>query len=220
MKEKITLSDADILTLGELVRPYLTPKRYSHTLQVKKEAEKLAGIYLPEEKNRLAAAALLHDITKKDDTKKQLQYCEEFGIIIGGNELLSPSVFHAMTGSCLAARDFPDYTDREIISGVRWHTTGHDGMTVFESLIFLADYIEESRTFDDCVRVRKYFYDRSAAGEDRFTVLRDTMIYALDLTVRGLLEEGGIIDVNTVCARNFYVAERQRMSAGNNRKAE
>lgn len=210
MNEKIVLTDGDIDTLSVLVKPYLTEKRYAHTVSVKNEAVKLGEIYLPEDKNRLAASALLHDITKKADIKKQLQYCVEFGIIIGNNELLSPSVFHAMTGAALASRDFPSYTDSEIISGVRWHTTGRDGMSVFESLIFLADYIEETRNFDDCVRVRQYFYDKLSSGADKYSVLTDTMIFAFDLTIKGLIKDGSIIDPNTIGARNYYIAERHR----------
>ena len=105
----------------------------------------------------------------------------------------------------MARRDFPDYTDDEIISGVRWHTTGKDGMTVFESIIFLADYIEETRTFDDCVAVRKYFYDNISSCADKLKVLRETMVYAFDLTVKGLVDDGGIIDGHTVAARNFFI---------------
>lgn len=205
MKDKIILSKENIETLAELVKPYLTEKRYEHTLSVKREAERLGEIFLLDEVNRLAASALLHDITKKADAKKQLQYCEEFGIIIGKDELYSPAVFHAITGAEVAGRDFPDYTDDEIISGVRWHTTGRDGMTVFESIIFLADYIEETRTFDDCVAVRKYFYDHISLCADKLKVLRETMVYAFDLTVKGLVDDGGIIDGHTVAARNFFI---------------
>ncbi len=205
MKDKIILSKENIETLAELVKPYLTEKRYEHTLSVKREAERLGEIFLPDEVNRLAGSGLLPDITKKADAKKQLQYCEEFGIIIGKDELYSPAVFHAITGAEVAGRDFPDYTDDEIISGVRWHTTGRDGMTVFESIIFLADYIEETRTFDDCVAVRKYFYDNISSCADKFKVLRETMVYAFDLTVRRLVDDGGIIDGDTVAARNFFI---------------
>lgn len=203
MKEKIVLTTADVDKLAELVKPYLTEQRYRHTLAVKKEAVRLGEIYLPNDVERLAASALLHDITKKADSKKQLQYCEEFGIIIGQDS--SNATLHAITGAAVAERDFPDYIDREIISGIRWHTTGRDGMTVFEALIFLADYIEETRTFDDCVAVRKYFYDKLESGENKDKILRDTMIYAYDLTLHGLIDAGGIIDENTIAARNYYI---------------
>lgn len=206
---KKDMSAQDVKRLAELVRPYLTEKRYEHTLYVAKEAEKLGKIYLPDDIFRLQASALLHDITKKADVKKQLQYCEEFGIMINAHDLLSPSVFHAKTAEAVAARDFSEYTDDDILSGIRWHTTGHSGMTVFEAIIFLSDYIEETRDFDDCVKVRRYFYDRLSCGENPETVLTDTMIYSFDLTIELLLKDGAIIDSDTICARNYYIAQKK-----------
>lgn len=203
MKDKKILSNDEVEKLEALVKPYLTEQRYCHTIAVKKEAVKLGEIYLPDDVNRLAAAALLHDITKKADAKKQLQYCEEFGIIIEKGQ--NKAVLHALTGAKVAERDFPEYTDSEIVSGIRWHTTGRDGMTVFESIIFLADYIEETRTFDDCIAVRKYFYDGLNAGKEKNSLLRDTMIYAYDLTLTGLIKDGGVIDENTIAARNYFI---------------
>jgi len=210
MKDKNTWTQADVDALAEKVRPYLTDKRYEHTLAVAKEAEKLGKIYLPDDLFRLQASALLHDITKKADVKKQLQYCEEFDIMIEPGDVFSPSVFHAKTAAAAAARDFADYTDEEILAGVRWHTTGHRNMTVFEAIIFLADYIEETRDFDDCVRVRRYFYDRIASGENPGMVLQDTMIYAFDLTMELLLKDGAVIDSDTVQARNYYIVQKKQ----------
>lgn len=214
-KKKRVWSVADIEQLSEQVQPYLTEKRYAHTLAVAKEAKKMGEIYLPDDLFRLQASALLHDITKKADLKKQLHYCKEFGIMVNVDDTLSPSVFHAKTAEAVAARDFPDFTDPDILSGIRWHTTGHDGMTVFEAIIFLADYIEETRDFDDCVQVRRYFYDRIADGEEPETVLWDTMIYSFDLTIELLLKDGAIIDPDTIGARNYYIAKRLQNRAGN-----
>lgn len=206
--KKIELTEKDIKKLAEKVQPYYTSKRYEHTLAVAKEARKLGEIYLPNEICRLEASALLHDITKKADLKKQLQYCLEFGIMVNIDDKLSPSTFHAKTAAVLAERDFRDYIDSEIINGIRWHTTGRDGMTVFESIIFLADYIEETRDFDDCVKVRRYFYDRISSGEEPKSVLDSTMIYAFDLTIELLLKDGAIIDKDTICARNYFIAKK------------
>lgn len=200
-----------IRTLSERVKPYLTGKRYAHTVSVAEEAARLGGIFgfSADDVNRLRASALMHDITKLADYKKQLQYCEEFGIIVEPEKNVSASVLHGITGAGLAARDFADFADADILSGIRWHTTGRYGMTVFESIIYLADYIEPTRTFDDCVAVRQYFYDRIGActtDRERCEVLRDTMIYSFDLTIENLLDGQDIIDSDTICARNYFIA--------------
>lgn len=211
-KKTLVLTDGDVACLAEMVKPYLTPKRYLHTLAVAEEAEFIGKYYLPDRIQKLKAAALLHDITKKADEKKQLQYCEEFGIILNNSELNSPKTFHARTAAELAKRDFADYTDDEIISGVRWHTTGRRGMTVFDAIIYLADYIEKTREFYDCVILRNYFYDRIDLGYDKYKILVDTMIYSFDLTIGNLIKESSIIDEDTVQARNYYLEEKIRIN--------
>ena len=86
-------------------------------------------------------------------------------------------------------------------------------MTVFEAIVYLADYIEQTRTFADCVTLRQYFYSRIAkeGTANRDIILRDTMILSFDMTIRNLMEEGGLIDHDTIAARNRYV--RQRLTA-------
>ncbi|MBQ8523010.1 MAG: HD domain-containing protein [Clostridia bacterium] len=200
-----TIKEADILALRERVKGYLTGKRYAHTLAVEREACFLGKIYLPEKTAELRCAALLHDITKKCDLEKQLQYCSEFDIIVGDYDILSPKTFHAKTASALIKRDFPDYASDDIVSGVRWHTTGHDSMTVFEAIVYLADYIEDTRTFADCVALRKYFRVGLERGCDREELLTRTMIKSFDMTVRCLIEEGAPVDTDTITARSFYI---------------
>ncbi len=204
MNEK-RITEEDILALREKIRPYLKEKRYLHTLAVEKEAEYLGRLYLPEKVMNLRAAALLHDITKKCDFEKQLQYCDEFGIIIGDYDMLSPKTFHSKTAAALIMRDFPEFNVEDIVSGVRWHTTGHDNMTVFEAIIYLADYIEETRTFQDCVILRKYFRDMIDSGEDKDLALCRTMVKSFDMTIANLISEGAPVDTDTVSARNYYL---------------
>lgn len=195
--------------LREDIKPYLTEKRYAHTLAVEKAAAELGAVYLPDQVTKLRAAALLHDITKKADTEKQLQYCGEFGIMVTQSDRQSPKIFHARTGAALAERDFAAYADPMVISGIRWHTTGHDGMTVFEAIVYLADYIEETRTFPDCVALRQYFREELAKADtpaEREAVLRRTMVRSFDMTIRNLLEENAPVDNDTINARNYYLA--------------
>ena len=128
--------------------------------------------------------------------------------MISGSEKKSPSLLHAITGAAVAERDFSDCADSTVVGAVRWHTTGRENMTVFEMIIYLADYIEETRTFEDCVSLRRYFYDgiRSAnTMAERLEVLRKAMIRSFDMTVKSLISEGKPVDRNTVDARNWFI---------------
>ena len=82
-------------------------------------------------------------------------------------------------------------------------------MTLFEAIIYLADYIEETRTFDDCLKLRNYFYDNiinAFSYDDKVEVLRKTMVYSFDLTIKNLIDEGKKIDNDTINARNYFVS--------------
>lgn len=206
------ITEEDIQRLREIVRDYLTEPRYIHTLAVEREAEKIGKIYLPEKLSELRCSALLHDITKKCDLEKQLQYCEEFDIIVDNYDILSPNTFHSMTAAGLAARDFPDFVTPDVLSGVRWHTTGHDNMTDFEAIVYLADYIEDTRTASECVELREYFYGGLNEGKNKREHFVSTMIMSFDTTIRCLIDEKAPIAPDTVTARSFYIKEKRRLS--------
>lgn len=202
------ITEEMVIKLREQVRPRLTEKRYGHTLAVEKKAAELGQIFLPEQILALRAAALLHDITKKDDMDIQLQYCKEFGLPVTEVDLYSPKIFHAMTAAAIVKRDFPEFADAQVVDGVRWHTTGHTGMTLFESLVYLADYIEDTRTFADCVTLREFFEMQMAKATtdlERQNALERTLLLSFDMTIRGLIEENSPIGKDTLDARNELI---------------
>ena len=184
---------------------YMSGKRLLHTLAVEAEIEKLAAVYAPEMEYVLHAAALLHDITKELPITKQLQLCDEFGIIYTEEEICTPKIFHSRTAPAVIKRDFPGFATQEIMSAVRWHTTGHANMTLSEQLLFLADYIEDTRTFPSCVELREFFWSGLESAGDKMAHLNDTMILALDMTVRELCEDKQPIHLDTVAARNSFI---------------
>ena len=203
---KLLYSDEMLNELREKIRPYLKPKRYNHTLAVEEEAARLGEIFIPDDVNRLRAAALLHDITKKLDLSEHLQICSRFDIIVGDHPEKEQKLFHSKTAPAVIREDFEGFYDEDILSAVRWHTTGRENMTVFEALVYLADYIEKTRTFEDCVILRNYFYNELEKGiEDPFETLRKTMVMSFDMTIRNLMEENGLIDLDTISARYSFV---------------
>ena len=202
----IKITEESLSELRERVRPYMNDKRFAHTLGVERECVALGSILLPEKVNDLRAAALLHDITKMLSLEKQLKLCALFDIIYGNSDILSPKLFHAKTASELIKRDFPEFADDEIVSAVRWHTTGRRGMTLFESILYLADYIEDTRTFPDCVELRSFFWDSyNADRSDLKRIFMKTMIRSFDMTIAGLISDGAPIDKDTVDARNYFL---------------
>ena len=82
-------------------------------------------------------------------------------------------------------------------------------MNVFDKILFLADYIEPSRTHDSCKKVRAFCYEslqkrgQAAAG----AILDEACLACLDDTLSYLVAKGNIIDLETVKARNSFLAK-------------
>lgn len=202
-KQELLLSE-----LREKIRSHMSGKRLRHTLGVEREIAALAGIYAPEDEYTLRVSALLHDITKELSQKEQLQLCEKSGIIYTDEELHMPKTFHARTAAVIIRREFPEFASEAVLSAIRYHTTGRADMTIGEKLLYLADYIEDTRTFEDCVKLREYFYtglSEAKTAEARDKLLRSTLILSFDMTIRGLLEDGTPVHMDTVAARNHLI---------------
>jgi len=206
----IQLSESALDALRESVKVFYTEKRFRHALAVEDEVIRLGKVFLPHRVNALRAAALLHDVTKKFDLEKQLQCCSEFSIILGSS--FSPETIHAVTGAVVAGQEFPQYTDNEILGGIRWHTTGRWGMTVFEAIVFLADYIEPTRTHEACVSLRNTLYSRlkeASTPLEKERAFNGAVLQALDNTITYLVSKKSVIEEDTVAARNYYLTEKE-----------
>lgn len=185
-------------------------KRYKHTIGVANEALNLGRIFLPQKAEKLYLTGLLHDITKELSKEEHLILCKKYGIDIDSN--IAPKLLHAKTGAELARELYgKDYVDNEVYNGIFYHTTGRAEMTLFEIIIYLADYIEEGRTFEDCIYLRNYFYDNlenAKSYEEKLEILRKTMVLSFDLTIKNLIDEEKRIDKDTIDSRNYFLTTK------------
>ena len=197
--------------LRESVKNEMGEKRYFHTLEVEKMAERLGKIYAPDKIPTLRVAALLHDVTKERSTDEHIEICESAGVVVTGAERKAPKMFHAKTASLIIPQKYPEFAVDEVISAVRYHTTGRADMNILEKIIYLADYIDMSRKFEDCVLLREYFFNfdfEKASENEKIAHLNDTLIMSYNLTIRGLLEDDKHIDKTTFEARNYLILNR------------
>lgn len=194
--------------LRNVIKNRLGEYRAAHVLSTEKEAVRIANVYLPEKIAKVRISALLHDITKEYDVKKQLQILSDFGIIFDNVKLHSPKVFHAVTASLLIPSEFPEFADAEIISAVKNHTTGSVDMSLLDVIIYLADYIEPLRKFEDCKKLREFFWSGVEGCKDKKELLLHlytTMVKSFDFTIKSLLDEQCVIAEETYSARNAFV---------------
>ena len=213
MSEIGMITEEMLTALRNELEGTMSPKRYRHTVEVERMAERLGALYAPDQIPLLRAAALLHDITKEFSLQTQLQILKKFDIITYYSDEISPKTLHARTAACLIPEQYPAFADPAVIGAVRWHTTGRAGMTACEKIIYLADYIDMSRTFPDCVELREMFWNadpESMNEAGREAHLRRVLISSFDRTVRALLEEGGLISIETMQARNELLEAESR----------
>ena len=201
-------TEEQLSELREKISSTMSEKRFAHTAAVEKMAERIGRIYAPDKLDLLRAAGLLHDITKEYSTEKQLQICREFGIITTKQDILTPKTFHAKTAAVLIPVLYPEFADEEVVSAVRWHTTGNEDMSLLQKIVYLADYIDESRKFEDCVKLRNLFWDacpEKMTQKERDEHLTKTLVVSFNMTLAGLISENAPVSDDTFKARNSLI---------------
>ncbi len=125
----------------------ISANRIVHSIQVAETAEKLAKIW---QVNREEAflSGLWHDIAK-DLTPKDFF---DLGLELS-QELLTifqeyPKIFHAFSAPLLLEKKLK-ITNTNILSAIKWHTTGKAELTDLEKIIYISDYIEPGRPFKE-----------------------------------------------------------------------
>lgn len=194
----------DLIALEERIAKRLDEYRFAHTLSVKGECLRLAAMFGLDECDTalLTQAALLHDCTKALNIAEQATLAMMLGIELSEDDLESPAVLHSITGAAFARAEFD--APQEVVDAIACHTTGNENMTLLAKLLFLADYIEPTRQFDDCVKVRRYFYE-ACASLPLIDRLDATLLLAFDLTIDQLIEEKRPIHPKTIKSRNFLL---------------
>lgn len=128
--------------------------RLKHVLGVEKMALKLANEHHADS-TKIQIAALLHDITKYIPTKEHVHIIKENyknsdEILNGYNKF----IYHGFTAAVIARNKY-DIKDQDILNAIIHHTVGKPAMTIYEKILFIADYTEENRTYPNCVKARK-----------------------------------------------------------------
>ena len=192
------MTEERFLKLRAMLSERIGSRRFSHTLGVESAIIELGERYLPGDIPRLRIAALLHDVTKEMSPEEQIAYCERHGLPLSEEERGVPRILHAKTGAECARREFSSFVDREILTAIERHTTGAREMTVFDELLYLADYIEPTRTYPECRALREEFFLGYAVAEDTLHHLHTVVRRALAMTVDEVKARGGAVFSKTV----------------------
>ena len=166
--------------------------RYEHSLGVERAAKWLARKYGGDEE-KAAVAAILHDITKHLSPQEQLNLCEKYGIIPCTVEKSEPKMLHGKTAAAIAREEYD--MPEDICDAIACHTTGKYGMTLLDKILYLADYIEDTRDFPGVEKAREL----ARKSIDR------ALLYCYDQTLTELVQRGKLIHSDTIAAYNDMI---------------
>lgn len=175
------------------IKKVLPEKRFNHSLEVAKEAKKLAYNYgIDEEKAFLAG--ILHDCAKCFNLDMIKKTCEENNYILDNVTEKQPDLAHSFLGYFVAKNEY-GIEDKEILNAIKYHTTGKANMTLFEKIIYIADYIEPTRQYFDGLETARYL-----AYED----IDKAMFYILKNTIEFNEKKGRLIHNLSKEAYEYY----------------
>lgn len=179
--------------LRKRIRKAQDAKRYEHTLGVEYTAAALAMRYGADLESA-QVAGLLHDCAKCIPDDKKLALCEKYGIAMTETERRCPFLLHAKLGGYLAREKY-GIEDWDIINAIVNHTTGREGMSLLEKIVFVADYIEPGRN-----HAPNLAHIRALAFED----INKTLIRILEDTLNYLKTSGEELDPMTEITLKYY----------------
>lgn len=170
----------------------LSGYRLEHTLGCERAAVMLAKRFGGDEE-KCAFAAILHDITKRLSREEQLYLCENYGIIPCDVEKMEWKMLHGKTAAAIAEKEY--HASADIVHAIAVHTTGCANMTLLDKIIYLADFIEETRDFKGVEPARAL----ARQGIDQ------ALLYCFDFSLTDLVERGKLIHKDTFEARNWLI---------------
>ena len=174
----------------EIIKGRLTEQRFIHSLNVAECAKELA-LKFGADPEKAYTAGLIHDSCKNLESSEQLKYLLENKIELSEYELAAPKLFHAICGAVFAEKEL-GCSDEEILTAIRYHTTGRSGMTLMEKVVFIADFIGKERNYDG-VEIMREKASRS---------LDEAIVEGLSFTIIDLIKKERLVHPDTLGAYN------------------
>jgi predicted HD superfamily hydrolase involved in NAD metabolism len=189
----------DVICIKDLkkdLKKEMDESRYEHTIGVMYTCGALAMRY-GYDLEKAMLAGLMHDCAKCMPNAKKLKIAEKNHLDISELERKNPFMLHAKLGALLAQKKY-DIDDEEILSAIRWHTTGRPQMSLLDKIVYVADYIEPKR--DKAPNLKEI---RQMAFED----LNQALLKILEDTLGYLGDSPDEVDSMTKLTYEYYSNE-------------
>jgi len=166
---------------------------FDHSRQVAKYAAHLAELH-GVDPDWIYIAGLYHDLGKTMDVDAMRGAAESERIAFDDMEARSASLLHAAASAALFQKDMkpPD----SFVKAVRGHTVGAAPFGPEEQILYVADFAEPGRSYEECESVRRTAERdlhlatlEAVAFKMRFLMLRNKTIHARSLALYNFLLE-------------------------------
>lgn len=178
------------------VKKYVDEKRFIHSKGVAQTAYLLAKKY-GEDCKKAYFAGLVHDIAKNFDYEKQLKFSKN--IKLSKDEKEYKKMLHAPAGAGFLKENY-GIKDKKVLNGVRFHTKGDPNMTLFDKIIYLADYVEPSRNYNGVKELRQAVFSDIEKG----------LLLSCDETLKMLVERKNKISPCLIELRNSIIEKQEK----------
>ena len=91
-----------------------------------------------------ALGGLLHDVARHRSGPEMLEFCRVLGVKVGYIEAVQPVLLHGIVGAEVIRREL-GIDDEALLTAITWHSTGREGMSALEKVVFLADKLDPGK---------------------------------------------------------------------------
>ena len=162
----------------------LSKERIVHTegvMALSIKYAKMLGVNL----NKAIKASMYHDVAKNLDPTNYQDFKMPKGV--------PKPVVHQYLGAYVCEKIL-GITDRQVLNAVKYHTSGKPKMSKLAKVVYLADMLEEGRTYEGVEKTR----------ELSFKDFDKAFILSLDRSIEHVLERGYSVYPLTLKAREYY----------------
>ncbi len=174
------------------LRERMPERLYSHSREVALYAEGLARRH-GADAEWMYIAGLYHDLGKTLELSEMRRTADRQSVVYDPEEAASPSLLHSSASAALFAGEMAP--PEAFIRAVRGHTTGNAPFGLEEQILYVADFAEPSRVYEECVSVRTIAErDMTAAA-----------LAAVSFKIRFLMLRGRSIHPKSILLYNFLL---------------
>lgn len=180
------------------LKKVLSEKRYNHSTGVMKKAEELAKIYRIDV-NKAKLVGLAHDIGKELSKEEMLEYARKNNIEVDSVEEVNVGLLHAKIGADICKKKYGFSQDMQ--NAIKYHTVGNENMDLLAKIIYVADKIEDGRTYNSEEKMKELQVVRDLATKD----INKALVYEIDSSITYTIQKHKLIHPDSILTRNMLL---------------